>query len=114
MAASKTEWANWLDRPYNLRRDKRGAHEQPHKPAWLVSLIDRLDRNIITQNLFPLSDDLVATFKRFFAAIKKHDDQPTIQNPFFHLCGDKFWESVPVPGEFVIYREGATAGASRQ
>jgi putative restriction endonuclease len=104
-------WNNWLDRLYDLRRDKRGAHERPHKPALLLSLIDLLDRKIVVGNLFPLSDELVATFKRYFAVVKKHDDQPTIQNPFFHLCGDKFWRLVPAAGDSPIYREGATSGA---
>lgn len=107
----KPQWNNWLERLYNLRRDKRGAHERPHKPALLLSLIDLLDRNIVTKNLFPLSDELVATFKRYFAVVKKNDDQPTIQNPFFHLCGDKFWKLVPIIGEPNIYREGETSGA---
>ncbi len=111
MAAGKPEWNNWLDRLYNLRRDKRGAHERPHKPALLLSLIDLLDRKIVAKNLFPLSEELVATFKRYFAIVKKHDDQPTIQNPFFHLCGDKFWKLVPMAGERSIYRQGATSGA---
>jgi putative restriction endonuclease len=59
----------------------------------------------------PLSEDLVAAFKRYFAVVRKEDDQPTIQNPFFHLCGDKFWQLVPVPSNSPIYREGATSGA---
>jgi putative restriction endonuclease len=105
------KWSNWLDRLYNLRRDKRGSHERPHKPVMLLCLIDLLDRNIVTENLFPLSEELVATFKRYFAVVKKHDDQPTIQNPFFHLCGDKFWKLVPAAGDSPIYREGATSGA---
>jgi len=105
------QWNNWLDRLYNLRRDKCGAHERPHKPALLLSLLDLLDRNVITKNLFPLSEELVATFKRYFAVVKKQDDQPTIQNPFFHLCGDKFWNLVPAVGEANLYREGATSGA---
>ena len=98
MAASNTVWENWLERLYDLRRDKRGSHERPHKPVLILSLIDLLDRKIVTENLFPLSEELVATFKRYFAVVKKEDDQPTIQNPFFHLCGDKFWQLVPVPG----------------
>lgn len=108
---SNPEWENWLERLYNLRRDKRGSHERPHKPVLLLSLIDLLDRKIVTENLFPLSKELVAAFKRYFAVVKKHDDQPTIQNPFFHLCGDKFWKLVPVAGEQSIYREGVTSGA---
>lgn len=106
-----TAWNNWLDRLYNLRRDKRGAHERPHKPALLLSVIDLLDRKVVTKNLFPLSEELIATFKRYFAVVKKHDDQPTIQNPFFHLCGDGFWKLVPVAGEGTIYLEGEASGA---
>jgi putative restriction endonuclease len=107
----KPQWDDWLDRLYNLRRDKRGSHERPHKPALLLSIIDLLDRGVITSNQVPLSKELVATFKRYFAAVRKADDQPTIQNPFFHLCGDKFWQLVPVTGEGPIYRPGGVAGA---
>ena len=111
MKIRQPQWNDWLDRLYNLRRDKRGSHERPHKPVLLLSLLDLLDRGIVNQNLFPLSEELVVTFKRYFAVVKQHDDQPTIQNPFFHLCGDKFWQLIPAPGEAAMYREGATSGA---
>lgn len=81
-------WESWLERLYSLRRDKRGSHERPHKPVLLLSIIDLLDRRVIRDNAVPLSDELVATFKRYFAVVKREDDQPTIQNPFFHLSGD--------------------------
>jgi len=111
MAASNTVWENWLERLYNLRRDKSGSHERPHKPALLLSIIDLLDHGVITGNEVPLSEELVAAFKRYFAAVRRENDQPTIQNPFFHLCGDKFWRLVPMAGERDIYQAGATAGA---
>ena len=111
MAVSNPGWEKWLDRLYNLRRDKSGSHERPHKPALLLSIIDLLDRGVITRNEVPLSDELVATFKRYFAIVRKHNDQPTIQNPFFHLCGDKFWRLVPATGEREIYQEGSVSGA---
>jgi putative restriction endonuclease len=111
MAVSNSGWENWLERLYNLRRDKSGSHGRPHKPALLLSIIDLLDHGVITRNEVPLSDELVATFKRYFAVVRRENDQPTIQNPFFHLCGDKFWKLVPVVGEQSIYREGATSGA---
>jgi len=111
MAVSDHRWEIWLERLYNLRRDKRGSHERPHTPALLSSIIDLLDQGVITGNQIPLSEELVATFKRYFAIVRDHDDQPTIQNPFFHLCGDTFWQLVAVPGEAAIYREGAAAGA---
>ena len=105
------EWDNWLERLYNLRRDKSGPHERPHKPVLLLSIIDLLDRGLISDNAVPLSEELVATFKRYFEIVRKHNDQPTIQNPFFHLSGDKFWQLVPPPGKDPIYREGAASGA---
>lgn len=111
MAVSNRGWETWLERLYNLRRDKRGSHERPHKPALLLSIIDLLDRGVLTGNQVPLSDELVTTFKRYFEVVRREDDQPTIQNPFFHLCGDKFWQLLPAPGETAIYREGAAAGA---
>ena len=111
MVVSDQKWESWLERLYNLRRDKRGLHERPHKPILLLSIIDLLDRGVIKQNAVPLDDELVSTFKRHFAIVGRCDDKPTIQNPFFHLCGDKFWRLIPSPGQSEIYREGATSGA---
>ena len=111
MPANENLWQQWLERLYNLRRDKRGSHERPHKPVLLLAIIDLLDRGAIQGNAIPLSDELVASFKRYFALVKREDDQPTIQNPFFHLSGDGLWKLVPPPGQEPIYRTGATSGA---
>ena len=105
------EWNNWLERLYNLRRDKRGSHERPHKPVLLLSIMDLLDRGLIGENKVALNEELVRTFKRYFEVVRQGNDQPTIQNPFFHLSGDKFWELVPAAGETAIYKPGATSGA---
>ncbi len=105
------DWDHWLERLYNLRRDKRGLHERPHKPVLLLSIIDLLDRGLLFGNSVPLSAELIATFQRIFAIVRKHDDQPTIQNPFFFLSGDKFWQLVPQPGKECVYREGRASGA---
>jgi putative restriction endonuclease len=95
VAASELKWQGWLERLYNLRRDRSGGHERPHKPALLLAIIDLLDRGVIRENAVPLSKELTEVFKRYLAVVRKSDDQPTIQNPFVHLCGDKFWHLVP-------------------
>ncbi len=41
-----------------------------------------LNLGVIRENSIPLSDELVATFKRYFAVVKQEDDQPKIQYPF--------------------------------
>ncbi len=94
MPTAKT-WQYWLERLYNLRRDKCRTHERPHKPVLLLAIIDLLDRGIVTQNQIPLTPDLVKTFNSYFAVVRQHNDQPTIENPFFHLAGDGFWDLVP-------------------
>lgn len=104
------DWQFWLERLYNLRRDKRGSHERPHKPVLLLSIIDLLDRGIIKGNEITLSEELVATFKQYLDVVRKLNDQPTIENPFFHLSGDGFWQLIPAPGQQPLYEQGAASG----
>lgn len=96
---TQTTWQKWLERFYNLRRDKSGAHERPHKPVLLLAILDLLDRGLLRTNEIRLSPDLVDTFNRYFEAVRQRNDRPTIQNPFYHLCGDGFWQLVSQPGE---------------
>lgn len=104
-------WQRWLERFYNLRRDKRGSHERPHKPVLLLALLDLLDRGVVAQNEFPLSPDLIKTFKRYFEVVRQGDDQPTIENPFFHLSGDGFWQLVPKQSGAALYEPGNASRA---
>jgi putative restriction endonuclease len=83
-------WQRWLERFYNLRRDKRGSHERPHKPVLLLAILDLIDRGLVTRNEVTLSTDLTNIFKRYFKVVRQRDDQPTIENPFYHLSGDGF------------------------
>ena len=99
-------WEHWLTRLYNLRRDKSGLHERPHKPILLLAILNLLDRGTLTRNEIPLSPDLVKTFKRYFESVRQADDQPTIETPFYHLCGDGFWQLVSKPGERPLYEPG--------
>jgi len=47
MPTEKT-WQEWLERFYNLRRDKRCAHERPHKPILLLAILDLPDHRPAT------------------------------------------------------------------
>jgi predicted restriction endonuclease len=57
-------WQQWLPRLYNLRRDKRGTHERPHKPVLLLSILDLLDKGHLKRNEVPLNDVLIKTFRQ--------------------------------------------------
>jgi putative restriction endonuclease len=98
-------WQQWLERLYNLHRDKRGSHERPHKPVLLLSILDMLERGQIAKNEIALSPELVKTFRRYFDVVRQQDDKPTIENPFYHLSGDKFWQ-LEKPGAGPIYEPG--------
>lgn len=108
---SQPEWKNWLERLYNLRREKRGAHERPHKPVLLLSIIDLIDHGLIVENSVPLSGELVATFRRYFNVVRSANDVPTIQNPFYFLCGDGFWHLVPSSDQPPLYVRGSVSRA---
>jgi len=99
-------WQQWLQRLYSLRRDKSGTHERPHKPALLLAILDLLDKGRLTENAVPLSQELIDTFKRYFAVVRRADDRPSIENPFYHLCGDGFWHLIPDSGERPLYEVG--------
>lgn len=103
-------WQSWLDRIYNLRRDKRGSHERPHKPVLLLSIIHLLDRDVIKGNQIPLSAELVQTFRRYFSVVQQRDDQPSIENPFYFLSGDGFWQLVPAKDQPPSYVPGSVSG----
>lgn len=60
------EWDNWLERLYNLRRDKSGPHDRPDKSVLLPRILDGLDCGILMDGDVPLPDKLIATFKRHF------------------------------------------------
>ena len=105
------EWKNWLERLYNLRRDKRGAYERPHKPVLLLSIIDLLDRGLVEGNKVRLTEELVRTFRRYFDVVRQGNDQPSVQNPFYFLSGDGFWSLVPMPGQPQLYLAGSVSGA---
>jgi hypothetical protein len=111
VAVTDQNWAHWLERLYNLRRDKRGTHERPHKPVLLLAILDLLDRGVIRINAVPFNEELVATFRRWFAIVRSEDDQPTLENPFYFLGGDKFWQVVPAGQNEPLYREGFAGGA---
>jgi putative restriction endonuclease len=111
VAVTESNWAHWLARLYDLRRNTRGSHERPHKPVLLLAILDLLDRGVLQENQVPFTEELVSTFRRFFAVVQARDDQPTIENPFYFLCGDGFWQVFVAGQTEPLYREGFAGGA---
>jgi putative restriction endonuclease len=102
---TEATWREWLERLYNLRRDKHGSHERPHKPVLLLSILDLIDRGKVKDNQVAFTPELASTFRRYFSVVRRHDDQPSIENPFYFLSGDGFW-SIEKPGQGALYQPG--------
>jgi len=41
-------WKTWLERLYDLRCDKRGSHERPHKPVLILAILDLLSFAVVS------------------------------------------------------------------
>ncbi len=83
MAHTEKAWQRWLERFYNLRRNKCGLHERPHKPVLLLPIFDLLDKHVLTANRVPFSQDLTDTFRRYFGIPRQRDDKLYHANTLF-------------------------------
>lgn len=103
-----------LEKVYGLNRDQSGGHERPHKPALLLAVLDQLETGVIGENEIKLTDGLVDRFKQIFAIVRQGNDQPTIQNPFYYLSGDGFWNLIAPPGHAPLYVPGNVSAPKSQ
>jgi putative restriction endonuclease len=98
-------YSDILEQLYNLRRDKRGDYERPHKPVLLLTLFDLFEAGLAEDNRFAVNDDLFATWRMYFDIVKLHNDQPTVENPVYYLSGDNIWSLISYEGHLDVYRE---------
>lgn len=80
---------------YDLKRDRSGGHERPHKPILLLAILDLIENGTITENRIEASDELRAAFTDYFKIVQQGNDQNTPHNPFYYLCSEGFWTLQP-------------------
>lgn len=67
----------------------------PHKPILLLALLDEIERGAVTNNLFRLTPELVASFRAYWRALVPPETwQERIVYPFRYLLQDGFWELI--------------------
>lgn len=73
------------------------GHRAPHKALLLLSVIDLIERGVVSSPRIELSDSLIATFnrnsKRYF--VNRSRFKPEIGKPFFHMQSEPFWRLIP-------------------
>ena len=81
---------DYIQRMGCLNRSPRpGIGFAPHKPFLLLAVIALIEKGEIDRNRIPLSDDLIAIFKKYIALTPGWN--PTIFNPFYRLKNEGFW-----------------------
>lgn len=80
-----------------LRIDRSHGRPAPHKPILLLSIIELIERGIISTNEIELTPEIVLTFLGYWNALYP-DQKGIVALPFFHLKSDGFWHMVPNDG----------------
>ena len=63
----------------------------PHKPIFLLTLIELIEQQLITANRVVISPELVATFKENFALLVNAPNKDDFTQPFFYLKNEGIW-----------------------
>jgi putative restriction endonuclease len=81
----------------NLRIDRSHGRPAPHKPILLLSIIDLIERQVVSTNQIELTPEIVSTFLNYWNALYPMQ-KGIIALPFFHLKSDGFWHLLPNEG----------------
>lgn len=94
----------------SIKRGKHAEHYRPHKLVMLLSVIEMMERGLITENKIYLSDKLVEIFESIFYLVKSEDDLCQPGPPFFHLRTSGFWFHKVRPEKLEDYSKLTTTG----
>lgn len=81
-----------------LRQGGTQYGKAPHKPVFLLTLIELIERHEITENRIVITPELVATFKENFALLVTVANKDDFTQPFFYLKSEGFWFLKPKAG----------------
>lgn len=88
----------------SLHTMKKLGKPAPHKALLLLSVIDLVERGIITDCRVPLSDSLEKQFKHNTTRLLGESIlfQPKISYPYYHMRSEPFWQIVSHNGGEVL------------
>lgn len=86
----------YIDCFSSLNTMKKSGKPAPHKALLLLSVIDLVERVVITDCRIPLSDELIRQFKRNTSALLGESKlfQPVANYPYYHMKSEPFWQLV--------------------
>jgi putative restriction endonuclease len=94
------EAVQWI---YGLHRNRRGHHESPHKPVMLLAVMEWIGQGRGLDNwIFP-DEELRQLWLKYFSIVRRDDDQPNPNLPFYHMHSEGNWRFVMKPGYEVLH-----------
>ncbi|RYC68806.1 HNH endonuclease [Spirosoma sordidisoli] len=81
-----------------LRQGGTPYGKAPHKPVFLLTLLELIEQQHITENRIGITPELVATFKENFALLVDTAHTDDFTQPFFYLKNEGFWLLSPKAG----------------
>ena len=89
---------HFYSRAFSRLRVSRSRGIAPHKPILLLSVIELIEQEMINQNKFSLSAELIASFLKYWSKLGTESHRSDIALPFFHMQSEGFWHLKAKPG----------------
>jgi len=65
----------------------------PHKPILLISIFELIDKSEIIENKIFITPELITAYRDNWDLLVDTNNVPDFTLPFYHLSGEKFWNS---------------------
>jgi putative restriction endonuclease len=97
------EIASFIKKLPKLKVDRSKGAPAPHKAILLLSVIQSIAYNDISENKIFITAELVAKFKdNWHALVTNEKFNPNFSLPFYHLKSDGFWYLKTLPGKEIL------------
>ena len=95
-----------------MRRSVQSGRQKPHKLIMLLAALDLAEDGLLAGNRVYYDAELIARFKRRFAAFADATDWCQPAPPFFHMRTSPFWLHRVRPGREAAYEALRNPGGS--
>ncbi|AKQ47007.1 restriction endonuclease [Rufibacter radiotolerans] len=89
----------YLQKFTRLRQGGTKYGPAPHKPIFLLSLLELFEKDELQENKIYITPELVGTFKENFTLLVTTGHNPDFYLPFYHLASEGFWHVKTLPGK---------------
>lgn len=93
-----------------VKTQTRRGRQKPHKFLMLLAVTDTFESSLVKQNRIEFDEELINSFKNYFALYADESDLCQPSMPYFHLRSSKFWFHQVRSGREEIYNTIKSSG----